>query len=451
MAAYQADLYEINFFMISLILEKIYGLVNNEDYKHKNYTIVVSKPQEHLVKNIKQNIDCYMDIMLDNCDAVITDNENVALEIINNLDISNDHKITYINYLRTPIDKIDSVEDHKLWSELLNQKIIRYSENNILKYYFNSDLDGTLVKFINENDDGLSFNYEDIKENYGLNETVKFYNDIILCENLLDKRFEAIIQSYNSYYDAFDYEGLSEAKVDILIRLKKISMNEANLLFMRDNYPDQVVNFICTNIELYVENVTTMNNFLYAELISLLDEKFDDSFKLDLLKFTSKPISVKGKKYSENINLYILKNNLDTNDIPNLIRSYNQVSSSLSDSILLICIENMNQIVREEYEIPYELLIKLVGLHNIDQQKKSEILLLNLGALNEKQAVSCLELLGMSEVISLFSGKWPKLEKNNYNMKLLEIFEKKGWISGFDVDKHEKTYYRARGRKYFII
>lgn len=53
----------------------------------------------------------------------------------------------------------------------------------------------------------------------------------------------------------------------------------------------------------------------------------------------------------------------------------------------------------------------------------------------------------MSDFLSLFSGKWPKLEKTKDNETILEIFETKDWISGFSVDKREPNFFRARGRK----
>jgi hypothetical protein len=53
----------------------------------------------------------------------------------------------------------------------------------------------------------------------------------------------------------------------------------------------------------------------------------------------------------------------------------------------------------------------------------------------------------LNELLSLFSGKRPKIELSENNGKILKVFKNKGWITGFDIDSSNPQYYRARGRR----
>jgi len=50
----------------------------------------------------------------------------------------------------------------------------------------------------------------------------------------------------------------------------------------------------------------------------------------------------------------------------------------------------------------------------------------------------------------LFNQKRPKFEINDINKRILTSFEKKRWISSFDIDKDDTNYYRAYGRRTHI-
>lgn len=53
----------------------------------------------------------------------------------------------------------------------------------------------------------------------------------------------------------------------------------------------------------------------------------------------------------------------------------------------------------------------------------------------------------MYDFLSLFNRKRPKFEINEINKEILTIFKEKQWITKFEVDKNEKDFYRAYGRK----
>ncbi|WP_374017667.1 hypothetical protein ABU162_26655 [Paenibacillus thiaminolyticus] len=450
MAVYKADLYEINIFMISLILNKVYALQENDDYIHKNYTLLVSRSQESIVKYVKANTSDYLELILKNCNSKITDEHFAALEIINNSEINIEHRIMYIKYLQTEIEKLDSINDEDLWPTLLQFGHLKYSEFNVLQYYYQSGngLDDILIDYINSNPSDLRINYEILCEDFGEDKADAFMDDIIQCDNLTNEKYQSLVKEFGIHYESFTFASIPDNMIRLLIKHGLIMMNETNLQFFRENYTgSQVEYFILTNIETYTHEVINQDNFITSEIISLIDREFADSYKIKLLELISDPISVRGKRYSEALKSHILKHNFNINDLNDLIMNYDTSSSSLKRLIISICSDHVDQITTKGFEVSFSLLKELLRTDEMVQGDKSKLFISLLSKLDEGQVYVCLEILERSQLLGLFSGKRPKLEQTEENYKILTIFQNKKWISGFDVDKTYPNYYRAIGRR----
>ncbi len=453
LAVYEEELYEINMLLIEVILKEIYNLPTVDDsYKHNSYTLIVSRPEEALVKYVKRNIEQYVELVFEYCDSIITDDEYAALEIINQEDINSELISTYIEYLQTTIERLESVVNKDYWSKLLLHKNLRYSEHNILQYYFNLEegLGEVLVDFINGNGVDLNFNYNEIKNEFGTSETASFFEKIIISENLSNEKYEIFIRDFKRYYNEFEFEGISNTKFQILMKYNVIKMNDFNLKFLRDNYSEQLMYFIILNIDIYINEVINDNNFEISELLNLLDKDINDDYKLDLMAYSTEPISMSGKQYSERIEFYILENNFNIIDLPYLVSGYDQKSANLREKIRSISLEHFDQILRDKYKVPYNLLINIFESSEIGELSKKRMLVSHIIYLNEVETTTCLQLLDMTEVISLFSGRRPKIERNNENEEILEIFKTKGWITSFNIDRQDNNFFRAIGRRAHI-
>ncbi|WP_206536238.1 hypothetical protein [Halobacillus sp. BAB-2008] len=187
MAVYKSELYQLNIRNILLILEKVYNIPKNENYKHKNFTLIVSKSDEPLAGYIKNNMQQYVDIILEYCESLITDDATAALEIINNPDINSDQKSMYISYLQTVIERLDSIDEQEYWSAFLQNRNVLYSAYNVLEYYSVNNLDSILVQFVNNDSTSLNFDFDKIQENFGEEKTLAFYKEIILCDSISDE------------------------------------------------------------------------------------------------------------------------------------------------------------------------------------------------------------------------------------------------------------------------
>lgn len=448
MAVYKNNLYQMSFDLISLMLVVVYGIEKSNDFNNRNYSIVSSKPNESLAQYVNGNINEYMCIILENCGEYITDEEHAALLLLNNPDIASELKKEYIRILNTTINRLETIADKELWSLLLEQKKVCYSGNNILNYFFmsNNGLDCYLIQFINSSYADLKFNNVSINEQFGENSDLKFFDDILNCNQLTNERYKLLLQELSMKDLSFSKSGISEEKVQILIELEIIPMTEPILLFIRENYPDQLIYFITCNINEYTNGVISENNFNLDEMLLILEENVADKYKVKLLKFTKAKLTIKSKRYSDSVKLFILYNNLDVNDISFLLECYSNEGIDIKAAIKSISIDHIVNITAQHY-IPLELLTELLASDEVENEVKKELFATFLPNMNEVQVKEYLKILKMNDYLSLFNLKRPKFKKNNFNERILTIFKKKHWITRFEIDKDEPDYYRANGRK----
>jgi hypothetical protein len=228
------------------------------------------------------------------------------------------------------------------------------------------------------------------------------------------------------YYPSFSITGIEEDKIHILIKLKIIQMSEDTLIFMREHYPNQLILFITRNIKQYTEEVINEENFDLDEMLSLIEEKINDKYK---------------------VKLHILNNNLDADDIPFLLDCYPKESKDVKTAIKSIAIEYIIDILDAQYSIPFELLLELHRSDQLEIETKKELFALCLPDMSVTKAKECMNILQVDEFLSLFNLKRPRIKINKTNKLILSIFKEKRWITKFDVDENDPDYYRAYGRK----
>jgi len=447
-AVYRNNQYKLSFELIGLMLEKFYKIANNDDFKHKNYTLILSKPEEFLSLYIHENMDDYIDIVFDKCDKNISDEEFAVLELLNNNKIPYSKKEPYIKYLQTVVENINNITDKKLWHLLLSCKRAKYTAKNVLSYYFqgSNGLDQPLVDFINSLDDDLLIDYDLVNKEYGEESVTKIYKDVVVCSNLSDLKYEQFFAKFKRMYKSFTFNNIVDAKIAILIKYGCIEMNVNNLIFMRKTYRDHLMLYIKTNISNYVNEDIYKENFNEDEMLAILDENVDDKYKIKLLSYFTGIVSIKNKTYSDVVRIHILQNNFQLKDLSILLETFPNECKEIKDLIKSKTILNVDEVERQKLVIPYELLLDLIKEEVLSIPQKKSLFVLCLPVLDEVQANITLRLLQMDDFLSLFYGNWHKVEKNNFNESILEIFKKKDWIKSYDIAKDDSNSYRAYGR-----
>ncbi|MGL5954842.1 MAG: hypothetical protein ACRCZ3_17260 [Providencia rustigianii] len=439
-AVYQHSLYIINFANLSLMLSKVYLLNSEDDIRHKNYTLVMSQPESPLASYINNHISNYLDIVLSSCDGSITDDETIVLSVLNNEEISDEQKEQYINSLQTFVTSLSAVESESLWSSLLDKDKVVCSEENILSYFVSIDgLDDSLIGFINRTDAVLNFTSIDIEDE----QEGKLFGAIIICNDLLNDKYEKLICSLNSIYESsFGINGIVGDKFKILVDKKIIPMSVDSLKFIRESYPEQLFYYIRKNIETYVE-LMVVENFVLDEAISIISWNVDDEIKIKLLEFVKTPLAIHGKGYSPAVNDHILENNFELGELLNLTSSYKTWKTSTQLLILSLAIEHISTLIATSDDIPEPLLKELFTSEALDKQDKIALLIALLSGKKLSKVVckEYLDLLGLSEFSKILGRGKPKIEVNTVNQGLLTALRDSNLFYDFEMDEENPSYY----------
>lgn len=452
-AVYMNHLYELNYELIELILEKKYRLHRNNDYRIKNYSLIRSDTQQSLYLYVNDNIKSYFEILLSNCDEIILDDEEAALELINNSNVDYNDKVQYLEYLQTEIIDINDIDDVKLWDKILEYRLVQYNVENILSYYVTyehetgEEVDPILIDFINSSNLPLEFNENIVNEFYGEGEDGKLFVSLIRCNNLSNERYESILPTFKLFFNLFTHTEINSEKIKILIDKNIIRMTGDNLQFIRENYEELIIYFNLKNIKEYLQLIESDNeNYSSSETMKLLEEPIDDTDKINLLKYTDEQISIIDKDYSKIILKHILNNHFDFSDMQYLAVNYFKQDAEVRRIIEKLIIDQIENVIDQEIQLPYVLLKEVLNSEDARSEYKKWVFANSLMLYNLEQTIELIENLGLNEYKGLFNLKRPKILISDIDTRILTVFKEKGWVTNFIEDPEYTGYYRAYGR-----
>lgn len=443
-AVYEESLYEINSENLKLMQREIFGIKNNEDIFHKNYTILFSRPDSAITQYANQNINKYFDVVLQMSGRNILDDENVAVAVLNNSDITNEQKHSYIHKLQTFITSINEIKDNSLWSLLLDTNTVLYSEQNIMDY-FNAVklLDESIVSFINKCDTDLDFS----KTEYDSESKEALFDGVVICNSIANSRYEQILVSLGFHYTKFDISNISDEKIIILINANIIRMTAKTIEFMRESYPNQIFYFIQKNIGKYVE-IMDSDLFAQNELLEIITWDISDELKIKLLKFAGDEISVIRKNYSPAVCIHILNNNFMKSDLDDLFASFDEWDDSIQKLIFNFAINNIKSISDNPKAISKKLKNNLIRSDRLSRDAKIDLLIAMIPNLKNDHIKETLALLDLIDYIKIFDIRSrPKFEINNESEKILTAFKEKNLIYDFEESPEKNSYYKIRRSK----
>ena len=264
-AVYEHSLYEINEENLRLIQKVILGVKSDENINSKNYTILLSNSDSTITHYVNQNINEYLETVLQMSEGKILDDEYAVLSLLNNPNLLLEYKKSYISALSTTITFIKKIEDSSMWTSLLDADIVEYSECNIMDCFEVLKLSESVVSYINRFDKDLDFS----KTEYDEDTKKSLFESVIISHDINDLKYKQILISLKYVYDNFNVVGISDDKIIILIDAYIIRMTAKNLTFIRENYIDQKFHFIHRNIEKYI-NIMQDTLFSKEELLEIL-------------------------------------------------------------------------------------------------------------------------------------------------------------------------------------
>lgn len=437
-AVYEHSLYEINEENLRLVQKEILGVKSDEDINSKNYTILLSNSDSKITHYVNQNINEYLKAVLQMCEGNILDDEYVVLSLLNNPNLFLEHKKSYISALRTVITSIKKIEDSSLWTSLLDANIVEYLECNIMDYFEVLKLSESVVSYINRFDSDLDFSKaeydEDMKES--------LFDSVIVSHDINNSKYKQILTSLEFEYDNFDIVEIPDDKINVLIDADIIRMTAKNLTFIRENYIDQKSHFIHRNIEKYI-NIMNDTLFSKEELLEILTWNIGDELKIQLLRFTDDEISIIGKSYSSAICLYILENNFEDTDLPDLCSSFDQWDESIQAKIFDYAVNNLEIIINNPSHISERLKNNLLYSDRVMHDEKIELFIAIMPELCSDRLKEILTLLNLSDYLKIFDTRSrPRFKINDENEKLLAAFKENNLIDNYQKNPNKEGYYK---------
>ena len=437
---YEESLYDLTFENVELMLRKQYNVTDSYSIQHRNYTLVQSKGNSPLASYIDFNLGIYLDEILQHCNGQVEDDEDMTLSIINDVSLDDEHKIQYIKALITRISDVISIENVELWISAIQNDIVILSASNAVNYFKSYGMSNELVNFINKMDESISF--EEVNETFESELVNKFFDSVAFNNTIKTNEYIKILKDLKYVYNSFSAEEIDSDKICLLIKNKIIKMTEENLLLIRKNYPDQIMYFIQHNLGKYLE-IMTSDIFSYEEALKILDMDLEDEKKLQLIGFTSKPISVLHKKYTDVLLEYILTNNFDDNDKNYLFENYSDYQGKVRETIYQIAIAQVNDIIDDEIILDDQLLSEVIVKSSLAIDVKIKLWSLAIPRLNEEICKKHFDELGLPELKGIFTKRnsTKTYDKNQSVKSILEALKKNTWIYDFYVSQDDNEKY----------
>lgn len=440
---YNNSLYVINSENIQLIQKKILNVTNVDDIIHKNYSLMTSHPDSAITQYINQNINEYIDVVIDMCDGRIYDDENVVIDLLNNDDLTLERKLSYITVLETIITNISKIEDNILWTPLLNTDKVQYSESNLMDCFNTLGLSSTVISYINRCNIDLDFSKYECHEG----SKAQLFDSISVCNDVDNSKYKQIMLSLGFKYNNPHCVDISADKLNILIDTKIIQMTEDNLKFIRLNYHEQLFHFISANIGEYIE-IMTDRLLEQEELLEILNWDISDEQKIKLLELTDSEISIINKNYSNPVTIHILKKNFDGSDLPKLFSSYEEWNYSIKDIISNYAANYIDSIIDDSSGVSKKLIFDLFNSNKIIRDDKINLFISIMPTLNIESIKETFNILDLKNYLKIFeSHSRPRFKINDENEKLLLALKENNLIDDYYETSKMEGYYKISKKR----
>lgn len=443
---YRRNIYRLSFDNISLMLQSMHSVKNEVDIAHRNLTLVMEQKNSPLLERVLQEIGAYVEIILDNCDGLISDNEDVAISLLNNDRVVFELKTTYVEYLSTKIETIERIEDLNLWPELLKQEKVVPSVKNFIDYYLEFELDDALIVIANLLPFDVDFTH--IAGVLEEENAKKLFDEIVACNQLKTEIYTKILVDLGYVFDTFDKEKIDNDKFEVLIAEEILQMDEQALEFVRRFYAQHLFTFIKKNVAEYL-NIQNETLFSLNEALQIITWDIDDEQKISLLKLTDEEIPVIGKQYTDAVNAHIISFNLFEPDKLVFYQNYAKFEPKSKEAIFNVAQRNVQAIIDNQLILDDELLSRLLLSEEVSRLQKIKLLVATISQLNEETCMSHFDELDLSELKGIFAkgGGRRNYIKNEETTEVLEGLKRNGWIYEYrDDDRNNEKYVVIKNR-----
>ncbi|MDT2464396.1 hypothetical protein P7D98_00730 [Enterococcus avium] len=451
---YENWLYEINYENIYSAINYYFEKMDDSVVKNQAFTIITQMSDTNLLNYIEsaENLNTFVEMYISNSNERIGDEPKIAYQLINNRFLNNPLTSKYIISLETNKLELNQITYDNFYPVVISNGKALPTETNIINYFIFKDNVWTnyLIDFIVHGSEDYSFDVDKAKSI--LDETGQldsFINETVTTNTIPDVYYKDILSKLNAFYPSFGYNNISLDKVEILLNLEIIGFTESSLQTFRNHYSEKLIHFILDNIDPYIEYISEVGNYNLEEMSEVLfhsKELSSDKQKELINCFDSTDtISIRETSFESDVLTLVLATHFDIEEIDYICEKYDEESEKVKKEIYNIISENLSILINDEFNIPRELLIKILADENFSLEDRQLLMSKNLDELDLKELPSVLVSLKLSKHATLFNSKNPSFEKNETNKNILSYLVQKRVISSFrEIDGKYKAYNRRK-------
>ena len=329
----------------------------------------------------------------------IHEDEEALLELLNPGTLSIGTKTKIITKTNTIISDINDTVTIELENLLLKGVKVKPTWNNLISHFENNtnSFSDSAVSYINniEMAEQLSKIKVDI-EKPNRETGSAFLKSILLNDKIKIESYSLILKSIPYFYPNLDFGTLSKDKVELLISERKLGLSIENYDLLKNTFE---------NLHIKLLEVR------HSEFIGKITE-----YSLDQEDILSLLTSSSFSNEEKNVILNTVEDSIITGD---------QIYLSIAELILQ----------NNRFTINKTKLLHVLALDNLSIVDRLRIFNAKCDMLENIEISEFLDCL--SEPYSKISknGKRPLLDNNEVNMKLVQILDKRNYISKFDIEK----------------
>ena len=426
---YEYGFYDINYENIRLMLITEHHVSNEDDIKHKMATLILTGAGTPLENRMKARIADFVKVIVEYCEGNITDEQNVAVMILNSETIDMALREKYISYLSTEVTELSSVENKNLWTAMLDCKNAAYSADNIVRYFESFGMIDTLINFFNSSDAETDFS--DVSNSFNQKTIKNFFNAVVSCNAISTVKYKSALPKLGVKLDNFDVPDIDDDKMHVLIDESIIVFNAENMEFIRKHYQGIHYQFIRHNIAEYIGLQSQVYD--YDETEALLSMDINEDEKIQLIEYVNDPLSVAGKNYSDRIMAEIITDHFCESDAQSLFETYGSYSDDVQDAIYNAAMDRVNTIVDYDSAIDFALLARLLS-GDMDFGFKIALFDYSLKFINEEECKILFNGMGYEKLGAIFEPRSRKRYDNTNEIKrILDTLKRHTRIADYRV------------------
>lgn len=423
---YRENLYVLNLPMLRVFLKEYFG-ASELEAESRSYSYISCSPDEPLSKRVLENMDVYAEAILHESTVSFSDDEIAAIDFLNCETLSEEYKQEYIQRLDTVIEDINSIKERSLWSDLIEYRRLEYTWENIADYFAalkpdSDDLTPELAEFINSGTGKLGWRYDNLTDRIGEDSASKLCRAILSSTELPLDRYRTALEGFSIAYEfGLPVTVPSDEQMKIVLELNLLPITVDNIEEIRKKYSHHWTDFVfCSGVDELLALMTNEEALLSEdELTSLLeDNRITTEAAFGLMEhFDSIPLE--DRVYSPEIKAKIIEEHLSQQELPGLLRSFEQESNEVRTAFLNYVADNAD----------------IVAAGAIDAQHiPAEIYAACLADLPPARAETLRQFIPDSNFELVCTGNCkPTFPDTVVTRTILDYFKRQRWISSYSI------------------